>query len=133
PIRWVRMAPWDDPARLLAARPDVDVLLGWPAMTLDDLRRRGLIASPDAGAGPQWVTVAIGSDRTGSPSDASGVAGRPLSIGDPRIDPASRCEVALALARGDWRDGYARVIEEAAWSSTGLWPPDDACLAGAAL
>lgn len=106
PIRWVRLDPWDDPARLLDAGRTVHLLLGWPTATLAALDDRGLLDA--VAAGPFRCVVAEGSE----PFHVSDSERRVLTIldGDPRIDPVARDQVASLLARSEGQEGYASVI-----------------------
>jgi hypothetical protein len=114
PIRWVRLAPWDDPAHLLDRNVGVDLLLGWPEATLELLERRGLLApggaDPNTSAG--WVLVSGPADVEGTPP-----ADPPTSIADPRIVPGSRMVVSRIFHEGDWAVGYARLLRMGRGSS----------------
>ncbi|WP_169972809.1 hypothetical protein [Tautonia rosea] len=106
-IRWVRLDPWDDPARLIEADHTVHLLLGWPTATLAELNDRGRLDRSEAGTFRCVGTEGSERFRFTSP-DTSATAILP---GDPRIDPVARRQVASRLARGAGRTGYASLIE----------------------
>ncbi|MEW4569768.1 hypothetical protein AB1L88_18040 [Tautonia sp. JC769] len=111
-LRWIRLDPWDDPAHLLDAGVSVDLLVGWPAATLDDLGRRGFL---DPSEGSLFFL-----DRPQSPGSAvDAAAGLPIGQqtpdaglvqGDPRINPALRDQVASLLRREGVGGVYAGLV-----------------------
>lgn len=118
PIRWVRLAPWDDPGRVIGPGSGVDVLLGWAGPTLRSLDHRGLLEGPEAG----WVR-APDVDRDGDEPPAGGHPGASFPSSDPRVDPGVRGQVTEILGRGDWALGYSRLLEREARPPDG--PPGD--------
>lgn len=107
PIRWVRLDPWDDPARLLDAGRTVHLLVGWPTATLQDLDQRGFLDGADHGRFRCLGTEgseAFPMPDTDRPSSA-------ILTGDPRINPAARDQVARQLARVGARDAELSLLE----------------------
>lgn len=108
PVRWVVLAPGDDPARLAARRHPPDLILGGPATAYEGLARRGLL-EPDGEGRPAWrvarraalgTAVAVGRDG-------------PPAFDDPRRDPVTLARARAALAAGDWAAGYAGLVRSA--------------------
>ena len=130
-IRWIRLAPGDDPALVADRLGAVDVLLGGLATSYERLAEAGHLAHPDVGSGPLWITAGRGAIGWAfNPSEIRKVAGGPpgdwraalttsfsgrLALGDPRYDPTTRT-LAAALLQTDWATGYAALIRLAAQS-----------------
>jgi hypothetical protein len=100
-IAWIRLDPWDDPARLLDSGRPVDLLLGVPAACLDDLGRLGTLGLD--GGPPVFWDASEGEDDDPGPADRGfrRMTRHPAPSfpgGDPRIDPAPRAEAATRLA-----------------------------------
>lgn len=117
-IRWIALAPVDDPTRLVDRRDPPDLILGGSGSSFEGLRRRGRLLPPATGA-PSWRVArrgAIGFESRGgadpdTPPD-------PLAFDDPRRDPVALSWLRDRLATGPWAGGYARLVLDAAEAAT---------------
>jgi len=92
PIRWVRLDPWDDPARLWRSGRPVDLVLGWPA---DRFVRLADLGALDGTTPPrQCRRFAPTLDRATGPTDTPGLV---VPLGDPRLDPVAADSVRELL------------------------------------
>ena len=112
-IDWLILAPGDDLEKLAARRHPPDVLLGGPARAYERLTiAKRLSASPIDGS-RAWALVRK-SDRG---RERAAAAVRRIPFDDPRNDPISLAWAETRLERGHFREGYARLVEDAGSAS----------------
>jgi hypothetical protein len=130
-IRWVRLAPGDDPALVADRLRSVDIVLGGLGSSYERLAAQGKLAGPEVTSDRVWIiarrervgaalnperstanVAALADALNGDPG--AGINGR-WAIGDPRSDPTMR-SLAEALLRDNWARGYGNLIRLAAQS-----------------
>jgi hypothetical protein len=128
-IRWMRLAPGDDPARPRERLGAVDVILGGLSSSYQRLAEDGGLANPEVGTGPLWIVARRGAIGWAyEPAKIATIGGAPpetwdlanlgawsgrIAVGDPRIDSTTR-SLASGLLREDWIVGYATLVRLAA-------------------
>ena len=107
-LDWLILAPGDDPARVAQRRHPPDVLLGGSASSYERLDRMGRLAALPLDGSPTWLS------RRHVPFE--GTAGSPARVwlNDPRNDPFWLARAKSWLGGGHFRDGYSRLVREAA-------------------
>jgi len=113
-VRWVVLAPGDDPTRLADRRDPPDLILGGPASAFEALGRRDRLGT-SGDVAPAWRVARRGvlafESRGGGDADPPP---DPLAFDDPRRDPSALAWMRGRLAPGRWAEGYARLVRDAA-------------------
>ena len=110
----------DDPARLSSRRNPPDVLLGGPATSFDRLAQKDRLAPLPLNDSPPWLVLRRGRIRLTGPSpnpkeerEETASDARTITFDDPRDDPISRTWAKGLVGRGQFREGYARLVRAA--------------------
>jgi hypothetical protein len=128
-ITWLRVAPGEDPTRVLDRPVAIDVVLGGPASSYRRLAAAGRLGPVDRQGRAGWRVarrspVGLGINRPareaqGAPTpqtwdglSAPGLRGL-VALDDPRSDPVALAWAKARLGSGRWADGYAELVRTA--------------------
>ena len=119
-LDWLILGPGDDLARLAARRNPPDVLLGGPATSFDLLGQTDQLAALPLDHSPPWSVVrrarlhlAGRSPSAKEERESTVNAARNITFDDPRNDPISLAWAKRLVGRGNFREGYARLVRAA--------------------
>jgi hypothetical protein len=119
-IDWLNLARGDDLEKLAGRRLPPDVLLGGPTPSYERLARAKRLSALPINGSPDWAVIRRAAIRPVTASSeghesAAAADHRGVAFADPRNDPISLAWAQAQLARGGFREGYARLVEVAGY------------------